>query len=325
MKKILLFVTAITICCSIISCDDQVNPKTDFKEVYALNCVIKGDTSYQVVTISRSYDVNGYDPMTNTSDPFITGATVKVFYNDSVFVFRDTSVARTDDPRYTSPIHFYYNQKLRPQETNPISIQAVLPDGKVLTANSQTYSLNLFYFNNGSSVIPAEGLFNYGVQFNWNYLVETNVSDAIFYYAPELTILYAKIVNGARVEMQKKVPMYYANDQLPLYPPVQANINSIRFENDAIDKAMAEISQDDANKQNYIIEKATFRLFVLDKNLAVYYAAQKTFLDEFSIRFNQPDFTNINGGLGIFGTYNVKQLDLSIKDSYILSFGYRTN
>ncbi len=325
MKKILLILTSIAIFASFVSCDDQVNPKTNFKEVYALNCVVKGDTSYQIATISRSYDVNGYDPMTNMSDPFISGAKVKVFYNDSVFVFRDTSVMRTNDPRYTSPIHFYYNNRLRPHDTKPISIQAILPDGKELTANTQTYSGYLFYFTNASKEIPASGLFSYGVQFTWNHLLEINVGDGTFYYAPELVIFYSKIINGAAVEMQKKVPMYYSNDQLPLYPPVQANIGSVMFENDAIDKAMAEISQGDANKQNYVIEKAAFRLFILDKNLAVYYAAQKTFLDEFSIRFSQPDFTNINGGLGIFGTYNVKQIDLTIRDSYAWSFGYRTN
>ena len=325
MKKIIFLLAAAVSFASFISCDDQVNPKTDFKEVYALNCIIKGDTSYQIATISRSYDVSGYNPMINTTDPFIAGATVKVFYNDSVFVFRDTSVARTNDPRYTTPIHFYYNTKLRPEYTKPIAIQAVLPDGKVLTAQTQTYSLNLFYFSSASTVIPPEGLFSNAIQFSWGYLSQTNTNKAINYYAPELIISYAKIVNGARVEMQKKVPTHYSNDQLPLYPPVQANINSMSFENAAIDKAMAEISEGDADKQNYIIEKATFRLFVLDKNLSIYYAAQKTFLDEFSIRFNEPDFTNIDGGLGIFGTYNVRQMDLKIKDAYILSFGYRTN
>lgn len=325
MKKIIIVMLVVASIGSFFSCDDQVNPKTNFKQVYALNCIIKSDTSYQIATISRSYDVNGYDPMSNTTDPFVAGATVKVFYNDSVFVFRDTSIARANDPRYITPMHFYYSAKLRPSETKPIKIQAELPDGTVLTSETQTYSLNLFYFIDASNTIPTESLSSPNISFSWNYLSETNLTNQVFYYAPELVIFYAKMVNGARVEMQKKVPMYYANDVLPLYPTVQANINSILFENNAIDKSMNEISEGDPNKQDYIIEKATFRLFVLDKNLAAYYAAQKTFLDEFSVRFNEPDFTNIYGGLGIFGTYNVRQTDLNFKEDYVLSFGYRTN
>ncbi len=48
MKKVILFLFLTASIVAIISCDDQVNPKTDFKDVYALNCVIRGDTSLQV-------------------------------------------------------------------------------------------------------------------------------------------------------------------------------------------------------------------------------------------------------------------------------------
>jgi hypothetical protein len=144
-----------------------------------------------------------------------------------------------------------------------------------------------------------------------------------YYVSPELIILYSKIVDGNTVQMQKKVPLYYIKGQTPIYPPIEPDPGSIEFGMDVVTKAMEEISSSDPNKQNYVIESAVFRLFVLDKNLTTYYSAAQTFLDEFSVRVSQPDYTNITGGLGIFGTYSVLQSTLTFDDAYVTSFGYR--
>jgi hypothetical protein len=111
-------------------------------------------------------------------------------------------------------------------------------------------------------------------------------------------------------------------DKSPIYPEISVGSNSISFDTLAIGIALREISKDDPQKKNYKIEKALFRLLVLDKNLAAYYSMQKTFLDEFSVRVNQPDFTNIEGGLGVFGIYAIKKSEIQIDASYINKFGY---
>ncbi len=325
MNKFQIVVVSITLLAIFISCDDQVNPKTDFKQIYVLNCVVKGDTTFQIATISHSYDTSGFDPTTNTNDPFISGAKIKLFYNDSVFVFRDSLSARQDITQYTTPIHYYYLKKFQPQDSKPISIEATLPNGTVLKSATETFSLSAFYFNNQNITYPS-GTSGNAISFSWNSL-DNNGPNVVIYYAPELVIFYSKIFNGVKTEFQKKVPIYYTYGGLegpPIYPPIQVNQLSIIFQGFVIDQAMKEISQDDPNKENYTIEKAAFRLFILDKNLAAYYAAQRTFLDEFSVRFSQPDFTNISGGLGIFGTYSVKQQDIQLDNSYISSFGYNS-
>ena len=303
-----------------ISCNDQVDPKTAFAEVYSLNCVIRGDTSFQVATITRSYDVSGFDPSTNHNDPFVGGASVKVYYDDSVFVFRDTTMTRPAGSSYTTPMHYYYNSKLRPQKSAQIKIVATLPDGKTLTAGSTTFAVNQFIIDRSSNfTLESSGVIPQPISFSWMYLG----SPIEYYVAPELVILYSKNVNGTAVEMQKKVPLYYLNNQTPLYPPIEPDPGSIGFPMNVVNKAMEEISEGDPNKQSYTLEKAVFRLFILDKNLTTYYSANQTFLDEFSVRVNQPDYTNINGGLGIFGTYAVQQITLKIAYSYATSFGYR--
>ncbi len=327
MKRLIFFLFIATNIFLLISCDDQVDPKTDFKDVYALNCVIRGDTSFQVATITHSYNVEGYDPLTNTNDPFIKGAIIKLTYdaNGKTYIFRDTSIARPADSRYTTPLSFYYIKNFQPKSESTISIEATLPNGKILRANSTTFFISPYVIQNNQYSIPIAVFGNYLV-FNWTNL--TSTKDEKIYYVPELFIKYAKIQNGSQVEMQKKIPLFYisgADGDVPLYPSIQANITNARFDTTIIRKSLEEISAGDPNKQNYIIHKAVFRLLIADKNLAVYYAAQKTFLDEFSVRVTQPEFTNINGGLGIFGTLTSTQIDIPIKENFIRSFGYLPN
>ena len=324
MRKLItvLFITIYIVL--IISCDDQVDPKTDFKDVYALNCVIRGDTSFQVATITRSYNVDGYDPLTNTNDPFIKGAVIKLTYDSDgkTYIFRDTSITRPGDSRYTTPLSFYYIKNFQPKSESAIRIEATLPNGKILRANSTTFFTSPYIIQNNEYSIPITVFGNYLV-FNWTNL--NSMKDEKIYYVPELVIKYAKIQNGISVEMQKKIPLFYIsgnNGDVPLYPSIQANITNAKFDTLTIRKALEEISAGDPNKQNYIIHKAVFRLLIADKNLAVYYAAQKTFLDEFSVRVTQPEFTNIDGGLGIFGTLTSTQIEIPIKESFIRSFGY---
>jgi len=324
MRKLifLLFITINIIL--LISCDDQVDPKTDFKDVYALNCVIRGDTSFQVATITRSYNVEGFDPLTNTNDPFIKGAVIKLTYksNGRTYTFRDTTIARPDDSRYSTPMSYYYIKDFRPTTLSPISIEATLPNGKILRANSTTFFASPYLIQNLFYSIPIAVIGN-SLVFNWTRIATSN--NEKIYYVPELVIRYAKIQNGTTVEMQKKVPLFYINGDIPFYPSIQGDITSASFDTLTIRRSIEEISSGDPDKQNYIIHKAVFRLLITDKNLAVYYSAQKTFLDEFSVRVTQPEFTNINGGLGIFGTLTSTQVDVPIKASYIRSFGYLPN
>ncbi|MBM4172120.1 MAG: DUF4249 family protein [Ignavibacteria bacterium] len=306
------------------SCDDQVEPKTDFSQVYTLNCIIRTDSSFQVATITRSYNVDGYDPYTNTDDPFIKGAKVRIYYNNNVYNLKDTSIARSADSRYKAPINFYYTKNLFPQHSLPIRIEAELPNGKVLSSSGEIISPNTLYLYSSSPSIPSLNPTS-RINFNWGELGLIYRTKGV-YYAPELAILYTHEKDGVKTNYQKKVAMYYipgSPDKQPVYPQIQTNILSAGFEIDAITRAMEEISSGDPNKKNYRIEKAFFRLLAMDAGLATFYSAQKIFLDEFSVRLNQPEITNITGGLGVFGTYTIKNIELEIQPAFIESFGYR--
>jgi hypothetical protein len=325
MKKIKLLIIVLSVVFIFNSCDDSVNPKADFEEEYILSCIIRADTTYQMATISHTYNVEGFDPGTNTSDPFIKGARIKIYYNDAVYDFRDTSIARSGDARYNTPLNFYYTNKLQPIYSLPIKIEALLPNGKLLKAESEVISLSTVFLHATSNTLPPQAGAS-KISFNWGELNVPVISKGI-YYSPELVILYSYNNKGIKEKRQKKVPVYLLNTingKEPVYPRIVTGIFDTSFEMEAVNRAMEEISEGDPDKSNYIIENAIFRLLMMDAALANYYSLQKTFLDEFSVRINQPDVTNIQGGLGIFGSYSIKQISLEIAGNYISSFGYST-
>lgn len=323
MKKIKLIIICLLVVFIFNSCDDSVNPKADFEEKYILSCIIRSDTTYQVATISHTYNIDGYDPRTNIIDPFIKGARIKIYYNDNVYELKDTSILRSGETRYNTPLNFYYTNKLQPQYSLPIKIEALLPNGKLLKAESEAISLSTVFLHSTSNTLPPQAGAS-RISFNWGEL-NVPVNSKGIYYSPELVILYSYNNNGIEAKRQKKVPVYLLNTingKEPVYPRIVTGIFDTSFEMEAINRAMEEISEGDPNKNNYIIEKATFRLLMMDAALATYYSLQKTFLDEFSVRVNQTDVSNIQGGLGIFGSYSIKQVSIEIANNYVFSFGY---
>ncbi|MCX6169673.1 MAG: DUF4249 family protein [Ignavibacteriales bacterium] len=328
MKNIgsILFIFLLTV--SIYSCDDSVNPKTAFHDVYALNCVIRGDTSIQVATITRSYDAEGIRQIPNTIDPFIKGAKIKLTYlrTGEIFFFRDTSVTRPSDSAHNTPGNYYYIKGFKPESNSKISIEAIMPDGKVLKSNSTTYSLSADFLDANSFLFPLPSTVYEGtLVLKWNRLDMRNNMENM-YFVPRLTIKYFKIESGVKTVYEKEVPTRYiagSNEDYPKYPSIAKNITEYYFDALAVEKTLREISNGDPHKENYIIDCMVFRLFALDKDLATYYASNKVFNEEFSVRVVQPNYSNIDGGFGIFGTLSSLQVGIYITPGYIESFGYR--
>ena len=52
MKKNLLFILLVGL---LISCEENFEPFGDIKEKYALNCIIRGDTTFQIASLTRTY------------------------------------------------------------------------------------------------------------------------------------------------------------------------------------------------------------------------------------------------------------------------------
>ena len=84
---------------------------------------------------------------------------------------------------------------------------------------------------------------------------------------------------------------------------------------------MLQVSNGD-DKSNYRFLRIDFELLIFDQFLAGYISTTNWFFDNLSIRLYEPNYTNINGGLGIFGAYEFNVFQIALSSQYLDKLGY---
>ena len=274
---------------SFISCENNFTPVVYFNQQYALNCIIRGDTTLQYAAVIRSFSQEDI----NTESSFVSGALLKLNYEGKDYFFRDTSSGSPDN------IDYYYLRDFKPAKGKQLKIEADLPDGTVLKSSTQTPDPAILIFE-GDKNIPPDNLSNV-FSINWRLI---NYAGEPLYFRPFLYIEYRKNMNGSEVYKQKEVPLQFNTQNgkyVPVYPKISLN-NSLEYSLDAISKTLTDLKETDS-LSNYDILDARFVLWVYDKNLATYISSTEGYREDFSLRIEAADFTNIQGGYGIFGLF----------------------
>jgi hypothetical protein len=314
MKKIyiIIFISFISF-----SCQEDFNPYGEFKEKYILNCILRGDSTFQTAALSKSYDPANFNPDLITEDVSIKGADIRILIGDSVYIFKDSSTVRIDTARYKTPFRFYFNKNMELIPNKNMEVEALLPNGRRIRASSKTPPMIQFDQRSANVICDQSPSF---LQFIWN------ISFSGQYFSPRMLITYTRNVNGINKKMIKEVPIKYFFEggvEIPIFPQI-SNQSVLNVEKTAISKALMEISTGDPNKQNYsIYEFAAIQVLSLDLTLSRYYSTTNSSLDDLTVRIDEKDYSNIEGGFGIFASYIKGEYNVKFLPSYIQSFGYK--
>lgn len=85
---------------------------------------------------------------------------------------------------------------------------------------------------------------------------------------------------------------------------------------------MEDISINDSEKKNYTITSMFLELSVFDKNLSTYYFTVGLDDNSFAIGLDEGDYSNIENGFGVFGSYITQEFEMFLSKDYVNSFGY---
>lgn len=318
MKKIILFNALILILGLFsFSCkEEEFNPNGELKDKYILACILRSDTTMQEAYVSRSFQVEGFDPKSNTQDPAVLGVDLRVWHKDTVYTFRDSILNQNNSGTYAAPGVIYLNRQFKPEPGAQVEIEALLSNGKRLKASTKMPSLVNIDEAETDTLVPTPG--KSAIAFGWT------ASDMNLYYVPRLSIIYFKKINGIDTRFLKPIPLSYVAKggiEVPYFPGVSSQ-HKIVYDMAAIDRAMREISEGDEAKANYTILSIQVDILALDGNAGAYYSSGKTQSDGFTLKIDQADFTNISGGLGVFGAYTKSTFAMRFDNKYITSFRY---
>lgn len=312
----------------LISCEENFSPKVESGGGYVFFCLVNADAELTKISafawITNIYDVDGLDPNKNTVNPNVSGA--NIILTQKNFEYKFSEFPNTDTSRYDSAGTFYRLSVNAPSNVHDISIKAVLPNGKTMTAKTsipQNLTLEFSYiFASGITTKINQFLHGNSWVIDWSESPDDHYEHVFF---PKIYINYYKQVsatkNYGRVEVPIKIIELDGNI-VPVYPKYIYD-NFISFDFAAFDWAMLQISGNDPNKSDYHIEKVVLSIDEFDLNLSKYYSSVNGYLDEFSIRIDESVYSNISGGIGIFGSYTSTLVDFEINKVYAESFGYQ--
>ncbi len=320
MKRILILTPLLIFFVLVSGCENSFDPKKNYQDKYMINLVIKGDSVNQLAVVAKSYDVPGFNPGQNTTSPFVSGARISIastFY-DLTYTFRDT-VSTDIGSKYGSPAPVYKLSQMRARSNDTLTLFATMPDGTTLTSKCVVPRDLDFRLSKQYISTVTDNPLEKALTIQWSAPTE-------YIFVPKLTLYYATDKNGVVTGYKKEIPLKFADvagTLKPLYPGVTRD-KILIYEYAAINKILRDISEGDNDKYSYVIQDAILEVLVMDRNLGNYYGSTEGFLDDYSVRLDEVVFSNIQGGLGVFGAYLVSSRKLNVEENFVQSFGYRS-
>ena len=268
------------------SCDDTFNPNAPYKEKLVVFAVLTTRSDTQYVRVHTTYPVTT-NPLAISADTFVPDAEVTIAQESTIYRFRDTTLQRMDTSRYRLPVRAFVAYNLRVEPLRRYLLTVSSPTRGSVTAQATSQS------RGGVSV---------RTDFNGNFIVlvslaPTNVRAWIvrmyleYEIRPETTWLLQ------RVEVPRAIDTGTGERFYPR--PLLRDISSISFAAASLSQITGELRQR-YRAGTLRLKRTLFVLTQMDDAYYAYYSTANGFPDSGTLRLDEPDYTNIVGGLGVF-------------------------
>jgi hypothetical protein len=297
MRKHLFFVAVLSMIVVYSGCENNFSPIGDYRKQLAVYGILSSRSDSQFVRVYTTYNFYA-EPAT---DAGVRGARVAMTVDSTTYGFTETTIPRDDTTRYSSAIVAYVNFPERLRRGKIYSL-AVNSDQGNATATVAVPGYGYVY-NFTPGVFEAPRLTSDSIS------VEIGLSSATLGYMVRLFINFDTWDGEDTVHsVHRRLEVPFVGDSLMTrgkyaYPTLlrrlYAGFNVI-FGHDAY-LGVYKQQIEGLYKRHFRLTSATFILTQVESNLYNYYNVVNGFRDPYSIRMDQPDFTNIVGGVGIFG------------------------
>lgn len=305
------FLLALTSLLFFQSCDDSFSPSGPEEQRMVVYSVLTTDSDIQYVRVYQNYFPLDNDPRQNITDHPIKDATVSVSDQTTTFLFRDTLLAREDTSHYKEPVFAYvasgfpakpgysYTLKVVSASFGTLSATTRVPDASTLSIHDLPL-LDDPYQNANLYKSPS-------VSFTLSKNAEA--------YRVRLLIEYDAENTGSREAYQREVPQVLRPIDCKagifdfIFPKVTRRssvpstggefMDTYRFNYFAYRRSIEFVYQTNVNP---LFRRIKYFVVQFDGNWYKYYSTARTFQDRFSVRLDDPDFSNIPGGVGLFGS-----------------------
>lgn len=320
MKRPVLFGILLIGASILVSCDSEFNPKGSYEERVVLYSILMTRTDTQYVRLYTTYDPPAFDPQEVTNEQPIRNATVVVRQGGTAYQFRDTMVTRDDPQRYGGLVPAYVAYPFRVTGSQVYSMSVESPTHGSITASTTVPG-------RGDITVLNPFVLRSPQSFNENIIISARISPPARGFLLKMFIDYEvrfnQIWSPRRVEVPREV-VETGEGRRFVYPqlvrrttvPVSAgslNAESVVFTRAGYEAVLQQLFND-FGSENLRFSQVVLVLTQVDENLYTYYNLANGFQDEFSIRTDQPDYSNIRGGYGVFGSMTEDSTVVSLRE-----------
>jgi hypothetical protein len=305
------------------ACSDPFSPQGPFRDELVVYALLSTGTETQFARLTRTYSPPAFNPLSHTVDTVYVPARVSISTAAASWEFRDTVVVREDKSRYSTDLRARVLHPFRPQPGTTYRLRVELPSGQIATAATTVPSSGLL------SVLSYHVLDRPERFVDEDLYMFAQIGSSARGYLVRFFIEFEIVESSGRETRRLEVPWSIrisstSNRAEPEYPTLRRRTSFesnripgrevIRFQNQAYQYARATILNEHA-RSNVVFKRAVFVLIQADLNLYNYYNIVNGFQDQFSIRTDLPDFSNINGGVGLFGSMTTDTLYVSYRET----------
>ncbi|MEX0602859.1 MAG: hypothetical protein WD295_05930 [Bacteroidota bacterium] len=286
--------------------------------------ILSNVDSLHLVRVYTTYDPSGFDPLERTTDTGIRGAVVRIAGPSGVHVFADTLVPRTGADRYTGDIPAYTSTfTVRGGDQLVLTVEDSL--GRKATGSlripdpAAVLVQNAFLFQNPQST-AGDGIF-----------IIARISAVAKGILVRCFFEYDRTEGGTTVPSTEEIPQSMqvnsATGVARFSYPILVRRRSIEstgspgtevvgFAREAYSRMLTELR---LRHPFAALTPRRVRVLVIqtDIHLYNYYNIVNGFRDSHTIRTDLPDYTNIVGGLGVFGSFHTDSVFVPLPSSLI--------
>ena len=309
-------ISSLLFCLLLFGCEEPFDPKGAFEETLVVYSLLTNKADTQYVRIYSTYDTGGYDPLENSSDTPVRNAVVRMSEGQRTYFFRETMVERHDKSRYTNDIPAYAAFPFRAEPGKTYSLTVETQSNKRVAA---------------AVTVPSHGTINVEnralAQNPWldgeDLTLRIQLSNAAKGFLVRVYLEYDVFVPGTGWEERaNELPTVFSNqDSIGTYdgsfpsltrrtsPLINFNVplgsRSYEYVHFPIGnyRTLIKLVRSAYHVDNLRFKHLSVRLVQVDQMFYNYYNIANGFGDQASIRVDQPDVSNIQGGIGLLGAF----------------------
>ncbi|NUN69747.1 MAG: DUF4249 family protein [Bacteroidetes bacterium] len=295
-----------------LSCNSTFEPNGTYEERMIIFSVLKSTTDTQYVRVYSTYDPSTNNPLTHSVDTEVTDAVVTVSGGGDVVTFHDTVVVRADTTTlYGKFMHTFVAYKFKPKPNVAYKLTVASPTKGTVTSSIISFPAGTVTTQgNVQSTLTAPN----APTSDSSIRIVVQLAIDVPAYLTRFILRYKEYVNGVWVMREREVPQYIRKGSsfdnfTPFYPEVMlrgqnstglfAGQESVNFTKESY-IATVRLLKYTIGPSRIEFDGAYFILDQMSQSLFSYYSATNQTADKISIRLDQIDYTNIEGGFGLF-------------------------